>query len=127
MVEAWLDLMVYSCMAKPLSAVRRGEAAAGLHDGTQRTTTVHGRTASGASFDYRFSGCGTYRLHQDDLVLQNFIKPYEVLTGETAMVGRAALDDFAPFQQSLQPEHHASRDVVCIPIFHYQRRAKPVG
>mgnify|MGYP004474610255 CR=1 FL=1 len=68
---------------------------------------------------------GCFDVH--DLALQNFIKPYEVLTGETSMVGRAALDDFAPFQQSLQPEHHASRDVVCIPIFHYQRRAKPVG
>ena len=47
MVEAWLDLMACSCMAKPLSAVRRGEAAAGLHDDTQRTPTAHGRTAQG--------------------------------------------------------------------------------
>ena len=47
MVEAWLDLMVYSCMAKPLSAVRRGEAAAGLHGSTQRTPAAHGRTAEG--------------------------------------------------------------------------------
>lgn len=47
MVEARLDLMVHSCMAKPLSAVRRGEAAAGLHGGTQRTPTAHGRTAQG--------------------------------------------------------------------------------